>query len=131
MAAQVGSLDYVMIWAPDVAALVAEYRVALGAVAIEESYPAWARIRLANVDIGVHQHPEGAAGRGAELVFRVHDVAAFRADLAGTPFQVGEYDAIPGGVRLSFRDSVGNALGVVQWGARLVDLEVASPSTSA
>ncbi|MDA0815363.1 MAG: hypothetical protein O2924_02160 [Chloroflexi bacterium] len=123
MSAQVGSLDYVMLRAPDVAALVEAYRLALDAVPIEESYPAWARIRLGNVDVGIHIDEQGSPGRGAELVFRVHDVGRLKAGLSGTAFEVEDYEAIPGGLRLGFRDPAGNALAAIQWGVRVEDID--------
>ena len=52
--ARLGSLDYVMLFAPDVAALAAFYRDVLDAPLIEEAYPHWARLRLANIDLGIH-----------------------------------------------------------------------------
>ncbi len=131
MATQIGSLDYVMLWARDVEALVAAYRAALDAVPIEESYPRWARIRLGNIDVGIREDidaisPEPARGRGAELVFRIHDVAALRAQLTGAGFEVEPYADIPGGVLLAFRDPAGNALAAIQWGTRLADVEASS-----
>lgn len=129
MSAQIGSLDYVMLRARDVAALVEAYRLALDAVPIEESYPAWARIRLGNVDVGIQLDEQGPTDRSAELVFRVHDVGRFRNELAGTAFEVEGYDAIPGGVRLGFRDPAGNTLSAIQWGARIEDLGLLTSMT--
>jgi catechol 2,3-dioxygenase-like lactoylglutathione lyase family enzyme len=132
-AARLGSLDYVMLRAADVAALVATYREVLDAAPIEEAYPHWARVRLANIDVGIH-HDERFDGRqdevpGAEPAFRVHDVTALRAALEEAGFSADEYDAIPGGVRLGFRDPAGNALSAIEWGARLEDLQT-TPGTA-
>ena len=126
MAARLGSLDYVMLRAADVAALVAVYRDTLDAVPIEEAYPRWARIRLANVDLGIHVD-EGFDGRselpsGAVLAFRVHDIASLRAALDAAGFTTGAYEVIPGGVRVDLRDPCGNALAAIQWGGRIEDL---------
>jgi len=120
---RLGSLDYVMLRAADVAALVTTYREVLDAAAIEEAYPHWARIRLANIDVGIHAD-ERFDGReqpipGAEPTFRVHDVAVLRAALLEGGFAVDEYETIPGAVRLGFRDPAGNVLSAIQWGARL------------
>jgi len=123
MTAQIGSLDHILLWARDVEDLVAAYRAALDAVPIEESYPTWARIRLGNIDVGIREHPDGPTERGAHPVFRVHDLAALRARLGGTLFEVGSYTELPGGVSLSVIDPAGNALVVTQWGARLTDVE--------
>jgi len=129
MSTRVGLLDYVMLRATDVQALVEAYRSVLGAIPIEESYPAWARIRLANIDVGIHLDTVDTGtvpDRSAELVFRVHDIAAFRAGIEGSQFVARDYDAIPGGVRLGFCDPAGNPLSVIQWGARIEDVEAAS-----
>ena len=131
MAAQIGSLDYVMLWARDVEGLVAAYRSALDAIPIEESYPGWARIRLGNIDIGIRADAEALAteparGRGAELVFRIHDVASLRAQLLAAAFEVEAYTEIPGGVLLPFRDPARNALAAIQWGTSLAEVEASS-----
>lgn len=122
MSAQLGLLDYLMLHAPDVRAVVDFYRDHLDAGVVEEAYPHWARIRLANVDIGIHQGA-GAAGEGARAAFRVADMPAFRAHLEarGVPMQ-GDYHDIPGGVRLAFRDPAGNVLHAVRWGQSAADL---------
>lgn len=122
-AARIGSLDYVMLRARDVAALVDAYREVLDAAPIEEAYPHWARIRLGNIDTGIHLDEAGPGERGAEPAFRVHDVVAFHRGLAGTAFSVEQVEEIPGGVRLGFRDPAGNLLSAIQWGARLDDVE--------
>lgn len=123
MSAQIGSLDHVVLHAPDVAALVEAYRLVLDAIPIEESYPTRARIRLGNVDVAIHIDEQRLPDGGAELVFRVHDVGRFKAGLSGTAFEVEDYEAIPGGVRLGFRDPAGNALAAIQWGVRVEEIE--------
>ena len=112
---RLGSLDYVMFYAPDVEALARFYRDVLDAKPIEEAYPHWARVRLANVDLGLHAGEPDP--RGGQPVFRVADLAALRAHLEANGVACEPYNAIPGGVNMAFRDPAGNVLGAVQWGA--------------
>ncbi len=85
--------------------------------------PYWSRVRLGNVDIGIH---EGALpdGPGWEPGFRVHDIAAARASLVANGVEVTqEFHDIPGGVKLAFADPSGNVLGLLQYGIAVADLE--------
>lgn len=123
MARLLGSLDCVVLSAPDVAALVAAYCAVLDAAPIEEDYPHWSRIRLANVDVGIRQ-AEAPPVPSVTPVFRVHDIRALRGHLEASEFTlVDGFEAVPGGVRCTFRDPAGNQLAAVQWGARLEELE--------
>lgn len=124
---RLGSLDYLMLYAPDVEALVAFYRDVLGGTLIEEAYPHWARLRLANIDVGVHLGEPAAQG-GPEPAFRVSDLAALRVHLQGAGVACEEYAALPGAVKLGFRDPAGNALQALQWGVDLDDVRGAASS---
>ncbi|PKN80875.1 MAG: hypothetical protein CVU47_08525 [Chloroflexi bacterium HGW-Chloroflexi-9] len=110
-----GLLDVITLRVPDVAAALGFYRDTLGAVPIEEDPPVWARVRLGNVDLGLHQGEPGAGG--PEPSFRVQDIAAVRAHLRrrGVPIALDLHD-IPGGVMLVFADPGGNVLAVTQYG---------------
>ena len=109
-----GLLDHLLVQGPDVAALAAFYRDVLGGVVTEEALPHWVRVRVANIDLGLHA---GTPGGGAQPRFRVTDVAAFRAHLEARGVAIPEgYHAIPGGVELDFADPAGNLLGVIQYG---------------
>lgn len=113
---RLGLLDYLMLPAVDVPALVTFYRDVLGATVIEEAYPFWARVRLANIDLGLH-HAAAGGGGGAKPGFRVQDVAALRAHLEAHGVTMeGGYHAIPGGVRLTFVDAAGNPVDALQYG---------------
>jgi catechol 2,3-dioxygenase-like lactoylglutathione lyase family enzyme len=115
-APRLGLLDVIQVTVPDVPGAVAFYRDLLGARVIEEAYPHWARLRLGNVDLGVHAG-ESPAGGGAEPAFRVHDIRALREHLAGRGVRlVLDYHDIPGGVKIAFADPAGNRLGAVQYG---------------
>jgi catechol 2,3-dioxygenase-like lactoylglutathione lyase family enzyme len=118
VAAQLGLLDYLSVSGPDVAALVAFYRDVLDAGVIEEAYPDWARVRLANVDLGVRRGERALSedGAGPCAAFRVQDLAGFRAHLERCGVEAGEYHDIAGGVTLDFRDPAGNVLRVIRWG---------------
>lgn len=119
---RLGLLDYLMLPAADVPALVAFYCEVLGATVIEEAYPFWARIRVANIDVGLHQ-AAGGGGTGAKPGFRVQDVAALRTHLEAHGVTVeGGYHAIPGGVRLTFTDAAGNHLDALQYGIDVASL---------
>ena len=115
----VGMLDLLKLYTPDVGQAVAFYRDVLGAVVAEEDLPHWARVRLANVDIGLHLGEPAGQGPGAgwEPTFRVQDIAAFRAHLqaGGVPLLRDLHD-IPGGVILAFAGPDGTALSVSQYG---------------
>ncbi len=127
--ARLGSLDHVMLFAPDVAALAAFYRDVLDAPVIEEAHPHWARLRLANIDLGIHEAGEGpgvaggGAGGGAQPAFRVADLAALRTHLEGHGVTCEPYAEIQGAVRMDFRDPAGNVLQAIQWGADLAALQ--------
>lgn len=115
----VGMLDLLKLFTPDVAAALTFYCDVLGAVVAEEDLPHWARVRLANVDIGLHHGEASEVGRGTgwEPSFRVHDIAAFRAHLERTGVTiVRDFHDIPGGVTLAFADPAGNVLSVAQYG---------------
>lgn len=129
--ARLGSLDYLMFFAPDVEALARFYREVLDATPIEEGYPHWARLRLANVDLGIRVRPEGGepSEGGGQPAFRVRDVAALRVHLEAHDVACEDYAAIPGAVKLAFRDPAGNVLQAVQWGANMKAL-AGVPSTS-
>ncbi|TAK73634.1 MAG: hypothetical protein EPO16_12260 [Dehalococcoidia bacterium] len=115
-----GLLDHLLVRGPDVTALKAFYRDVLGGVVVEEALPHWARVRVANIDVGLHA---GEPGGGAQPRFRVQSVAMFRAHLQSHGVAIPEgYHAIPGGVELDFADPAGNLLGVVQYGVTLADL---------
>lgn len=115
-----GLLDHLLVHGPDVAALEGFYRDVLGGVVVEEALPHWARVHVANIDLGLHA---GESGSGAQPCFRVQDVAAFRAHLESHGVVIPEgYHAVPGGVELEFADPAGNLLGVVQYGVTLTEL---------
>ena len=115
-----GSLDYLMLYAPDVAALAGFYRDVLDGAPIEEAYPDRARLRVANIDVGLHRGtPSDGGGQPA---FRVSDIAAMRAHLEAHGIVCEACEAIPGAVRMGFRDPAGNVLQVLQWGATLDSL---------
>lgn len=117
---EVGLLDLVLARADDVPATAAFYRDVLGAT-VQTVSPAWAQVRLANVDIGIHER--GASGDAWEPGFRVADIAAFKAHLAASGVPVVEdFHEIPGGVKLAFRDPAGNPIAVYQYGVRMADL---------
>ncbi|MCK9485905.1 MAG: hypothetical protein M0R73_04275 [Dehalococcoidia bacterium] len=117
--ARLGSLDYVMFFAPDVQVLTAFYRDVLEATPIEEAYPHWARLRLANIDLGIHAGGASDGGRGGQPAFRVQDLATLRAHLEAHGVPCEAYAAIPGAVKMDFRDPAGNVLQALQWGADL------------
>lgn len=118
--ARLGLLDHLLVRGPDVAVLASFYRGVLGGTVVEEALPRWVRIRVADVDLGLHA---GEAGGGAQPRFRVQSIAAFRTHLESHGVTISEgYHAIPGGVELDFADPAGNLLGVVQYGVTLADL---------
>ncbi len=112
---RLGLLDYLLLPAPDVAGLVEFYRVVLGATVVEEAYPEWARVRVSNVDLGLRQAAPGSGG--ARPGFRVQDVLALRVHLEASGVAIeGGYQAVPGGVRLTFVDAAGNRVNAIQYG---------------
>ena len=118
--ARPGLLDHLVVHGPDVTALVAFYRDVLGGAVVEEALPHWVRVRVANIDLGLH---EGTPGGNTQPRFGVQSVAAFRAHLESHGVTIPEgYHAIPGGVELDFADPAGNLLGVVQYGVTVADL---------
>ncbi|MDP2328591.1 MAG: VOC family protein [Dehalococcoidia bacterium] len=121
-----GLLDVITLRVPDVAAALGFYRDTLGAIPIEEDAPAWARVRLGNVDLGLHQGEPGAGG--PEPSFRVQDIAAVRAHLLhrGVPITLDLHD-IPGGVMLAFADPAGNVLAVIQYGLTAAEAAARQP----
>src|SRR4029079_4258865 len=96
---QIDVMDVLQTVAADVAVTVAFYRDALGAVVQSES-PHWARLRLGNVDIGVHSDPAGY--EGWMPAFRVPEVRAVRAAVLASGFECRDYHDIPGGVSIQF-----------------------------
>ncbi len=115
-----GLLDHLVVHGPDVPTLVAFYRDTLGGVVVEEALPHWVRVRVANIDLGLH---EGTPGGNTQPRFRVQDVAVFHAHLTAHGVTIPEgYHAVPGGVELDFADPAGNLLGVVQYGVTVADL---------
>lgn len=121
-----GLLDVITLRVPDVAAALGFYRDTLGAVPIEEDPPAWARVRLGNVDLGLHQGEPGMGG--PEPSFRVQDIAAVRAHLLrrGVPITLDLHD-IPGGAMLAFADPGGNVLAVTQYGLTAAEAAARQP----
>ncbi len=119
--ARPGLLDHLLVRGPDVSALAAFYRDVLDGVVIEEALPHWVRVRVADIDMGLHLGDPG--GGGTQPRFRVQSVAAFRAHLESHGVTIPEgYHTIPGGVELDFADPAGNLLGVVQYGITVADL---------
>lgn len=118
--AGIGLLDLVLARADDVPATAAFYRDVLGAT-VQSISPAWAQVRLANVDIGIHER--GAGPDAWEPGFRVADIAAFKAHLLASGVAITQdFHEIPGGVKLGFRDPAGNPIAVCQYGVRVADL---------
>lgn len=118
--ARPGLLDHLLVRGPDVAVLAAFYRDVLSGTVVEEALPHWVRVRVADIDLGLHA---GEPGGGAQPRFRVQSVAAFRAHLESHGVTIPEgYHTIPGGVELDFADPAGNLLGVVQYGVTVADL---------
>ncbi len=120
--ASIGALDLIQLHTADPVATAAWYRDVLGAT-VQMTSPYWSRVRLGNVDIGIH---EGArpAGPGWEPGFRVLDIAATRAALEAHAVEITQpYHDIPGGVKLGFRDVAGNELAVYQYGIAVAELE--------
>ena len=118
--ARLGLLDHLLMRGPDVAVLATFYRDVLGGTVVEESLPHWVRVRVANIDLGLHA---GVPGGGAQPRFRVQSVASFRAQLESHGVVIPEgYHAIPGGVELDFEDPAGNLLGVVEYGITVAEL---------
>ncbi len=115
--ARLGSLDYLLFYAPDVEALARFYREVLDATPVEEAYPHWARLRLANVDLGLHASTEGHTPSDGVPAFRVADLAALRAHLEAHEVRCDPYETIPGAVKMAFRDPAGHVLHALQWGA--------------
>ena len=114
-----GSLDHLLLHAPDVEALSIAYRDALDAVVFEDATPERARMRLANIDVVVER---GEPTAEVLVAFRIQDAEAFRDHLAATAFEVERVEDIPGGVVLTFHDPAGNRLQAVRWGGRVEDL---------
>jgi catechol 2,3-dioxygenase-like lactoylglutathione lyase family enzyme len=110
---RIGLLEVLQAASGDVAATVAFYRDVLGADVQSES-ASWARVRLGNVDIGVHAAP--TPYEGWMPAFRVADVRAVRAAVLAAGLECRDYHDIPGGVTLQFRDPAGNWLAAVEYG---------------
>lgn len=123
-APSVGMLDLIQLGTEDVAVTTAFYVDVLGAHVVDPPSAYWARVRLANVDIGIHARPAaGSPPYGWEPGFRVPDIAAFKTHLLahGVTITKDLHD-IPGGVTLAFADPAGNAIGVYQYGASEAEL---------
>lgn len=118
--AEIGLLDLLIVRADDVPATAAFYRDVLGAT-VQSVSPGWAQVRLANVDIGIHER--GASDASWEPDFRVADIVAFRAHLVAHGLSIVlDFHDIPGGVKLAFRDPAGNVMSVTQYGVKAADL---------
>jgi catechol 2,3-dioxygenase-like lactoylglutathione lyase family enzyme len=120
---QIGLLEVLQTSSDEVTAAVAFYRDVLGADVQTES-PHWARLRLGNVDIGIHAAT--ASYEGWMPAFRVPAVAPVRAAVLAAGLECRDYHDIPGGVTLQFRDPAGNWLAAIQLGvtaAQLATLE--------
>ncbi len=117
---QIGLLELLQTVAGDVTSTVAFYRDVLGA-AVQTESPNWARLRLGNVDIGVHSGT--ASYEGWMPAFRVADVRALQAAVRASGRECREYHDIPGGVTLQFRDPTGNWLAGIQYGVSVAQLE--------
>ena len=111
-------LELIQLATEDVPGTAAFYADVLGATVIDAPSPHWARVRLANIEIGIHARPPaGSAPHGWEPGFRVADIAAFRAHLQAHGVTIAkDFHDIPGGVTLAFLDPAGNAIGVYQYG---------------
>ena len=121
---QVGLLDVLQTVSGDVSATVAFYQDVLGAL-VQSETPHWARLRLGNVDIGVHS---GSAGyEGWMPAFRVPELGAVRAAVLAAGFECREYHDIPGGVSFQFRDPAGNWLAAIQYGVNAAQLLSVEP----
>ena len=116
---QIGLLEVLQTATSDVSATVAFYRDVLGAD-VQTEGPHWARLRLGNVDIGVHAAP--ASYEGWMPAFRVPDVGAVRAAVLAAGLECRDYHDIPGGVSLQFRDPTGNWLAAIEYGITVARL---------
>lgn len=114
-----GSLDHLLLRAPDVEALATAYRDALDAVVVEDGAPERVRIHLANVDVVLER---GAPTGEVVASFRIADAEGFRDALARTAFEVEAVEDVPGAVVLTFRDPAGNRLRAIRWGGSVEDL---------
>jgi predicted enzyme related to lactoylglutathione lyase len=122
---QIGLLELLQTASGDVASTVAFYRDVLGA-AVQTESPRWARLRLGNIDIGVHAAGGTVPYEGWMPAFRVADVRAVRAAVMAAGLESRDYHDIPGGVTLQFRDPAGNWLAAIEYGTseeRLAALE--------
>ncbi|MSQ29896.1 MAG: hypothetical protein EXR68_05350 [Dehalococcoidia bacterium] len=117
-------LDIIQLGTEDVPGTTAFYTDVLGATVVDAPSAHWARVRLANIDIGIHARPSGGSPpHGWEPGFRVSDIAAYRAHLLTCGVTITkDFHDIPGGVTLSFLDPAGNAIGVYQYGTSEVAL---------
>ena len=122
---QIGLLELLQTVSGDVASTVAFYCDVLGA-AVQTESPHWARLRLGNIDLGVHSVPADrtASYEGWMPAFRVADVRAVRSAVLGAGLECRDYHDIPGGVTLQFRDPTGNCLAAIEYGT-----SVARPAT--
>jgi predicted enzyme related to lactoylglutathione lyase len=121
-AAAIGALELIQLRTSDPVATAEWYRDVLGAT-VQMTSPFWSRVRLGNVDIGIHEGTPPAES-GWEPGFRVLDIAAVRATLEARDVEITQpFHDIPGGVKLGFRDIAGNGLAVYQYGISTADLE--------
>lgn len=114
-----GSLDHLLLRAPDVEALAAAYRDALDAVVVEDTGPERIRLHLANVDVVLER---GAPTGEVVASFRIADAEGFRNALARTAFEVEAVEEARGAAILTFRDPAGNRLRAIRWGGSVEDL---------
>jgi predicted enzyme related to lactoylglutathione lyase len=120
----VEALDIIQLGTQDVMGTTAFYQNILGATIIDPPSAHWARVRLGNIDLGIHARAlaNGRSG-GWEPGFRVLDIAAYRAHLVAHGVSITkDFHDIPGGVTLSFLDSAGNSIGVYQYGTSVAAL---------
>jgi predicted enzyme related to lactoylglutathione lyase len=120
----VEALDIIQLGTEDVPGTTSFYTDILGATVIDAPSPHWARVRLGNVEIGIHARPAaGGAPHGWEPGFRVSNIAAHRAHLQAHGVTITkDFHDIPGGVTLSFLDPAGNAIGLYQYGTSEAEL---------
>ncbi|MSP22256.1 MAG: VOC family protein [Dehalococcoidia bacterium] len=125
-APQIGLLEVLQTSSSDVAATVAFYRDVLGATVQGDEQAEslqWARLRLGNVDIGIHAAP--ASYEGWLPSFRVVAVGPLRAAVLAAGLECRNYHDSPGGVSLQFRDPAGNWLAAIQFGVSAAQLAAA------
>ena len=115
---KVESLDIIQLGTSDVASTTAFYQNVLGAIVIDAPSAHWARVRLGDVELGIHARAAANPQSGGwEPGFRVSNIAEYRAHLVAHGVSITkDFHDIPGGVTLSFLDTEGNSIGVYQYG---------------